>query len=308
MKKIILMMLSILMVLSFTGCQNNASEGDGVDRDAYGWEVPTINDETYDEYYSKDHVYYQRSENQLLFKDKIDGYSLECSGNGIVLQVTNGDSYQIATGDYKNYKDASLFHDGYWFYFYTTEADDIKGLVRVNLKNEEQVIFEDISESGLMNFNGYIESKTVKVLDHNVMIAICEKEDSMVIKRIYLSDMTVEEFETPLIKDTVEYEVLEQVNTKHIYCKGVDPDYYAKYLELKDNKELADSLLDKYDFENADDYLDYHLNDVCRYIIWQEYGLYAYSTFDLDVEGKETTIKQIESYIDYPVYVQGEQK
>ncbi len=315
MKKRILIVLSLLMLINLVGCQTKTET---IDYDKYCWEVPTIVDETYEQYYSKEHIYYQRSVNQLLFKEKINGYSFDCSGNGIILHVINEEGkttdYQIATGDYKNCLDASLFDDGYWFYFYTLDSDNnIKGLIRVNLKGEKEIIFEDIVDSGIMNFHGYIEGKSTKVLDHNVMIAICENDSGMSIKRIYLPDMTIEEYETPLLKDTVEYETLEQINTKHIYYKGIDPDYYAKYLELKEDKVLADSLIEKYNLANAyegvkDDYLNYHLNDVCRYILWQEYGLYAYSSYDLDMESKETTIKQIESYVDYPVYDKSGQK
>ncbi len=316
MKKIFIVLLSVLTVVTLVGCQKDSRES--IDYSAYGWEVPVITDETFEQYYSREHVYYQRSENQLLFKEKNNGYAFVCDEKGIVLQVTSEQGkvtdYKIAEGNFTGYKDAVLYHDGYWFYFYTTDdSGNIEGFVRVNLKGEQQVIFEDIAQSGIMNSNGYIQNDCLKILDHNVMLAVCEATTGIVIKRYYLPDMTIEEYASPLIKGTVEYHLSEQINAEHIYYKGIDPNYYAKYSGLKADKQLADSLIDKYNLNSAynnvkEKYLDYCLDDICRYVIWQEYGLYAYSTFDLNTGNKETSIKQIESIVDYPIYSQGYQR
>ena len=122
----------------------------------------------------------------------------------------------------------------------------------------------------------------------------CE-DDKIVIKRIYLPDLTTETIDV----ETPRFVSLEQQeNSNCIIYKGVDPVYYAKYLELKENREYADSLIDKHQLQNQypnvkDYYLETLDNNVMRYILWYEYEIYPYSIFEYDFRTGETTITQL---------------
>ncbi len=300
MKKIFI--LSIILTLLICGCSEKENY------DEYAWVVPEIKNETSDEYYSKLHVYYQRAENQLMFKEKVENYYFVCDYTGITLKYTpegkEEKSCLIAEGNYADYTSALLYDDGFWFYFYKTENGENKQLVRVNLNGEKQIIIDDISDSGIITSGGYITG--MKILDHNVMLAVYDSNGKTVIKRVYLPDMKTEVIETPLIYGA---ELIEQINSEHIYYEGLNPEYLRKYEELKENKELAGSLYDKHInaelYANSkDDYLKSYTGSICAYILYQEYNLNMYATFDYDFQTGNTTIYPIETVVSYPEFPQ----
>lgn len=298
------LIISIILV----GCQNNNVSM--IDYDAYGWEVPRIKDESYGEYYSKLHVYYQRSNNQLLFKEKNKSNNVFCNKNGITMEVTTCDdiktTYKIADGDYKNYQHISYFSDGYWFYFYALdEGEEVKQFVRINLKGEKQVIIDDMGSSDLTDAEGKLFP--AEIIDHNVMLIACTDEKTVVIKRIYIPDMTIETIETPISSFKG---FSEQINSNHIYYLGINPKYHEKYMELKSNKEFSDTLLEKYKMINLhpevkEKYLDTETNEFMRYIIYKEYGISMYCSYGYDFATKETKETVLEENLAYPTISQG---
>ena len=298
------LIISIILAI----CKNNGINM--IDYDAYGWEVPIIKNESYEEYYSKLHVYYQRSNNQLLFKEKNKSNDVLCNKDGITMEVTTYDdvknTYKIADGDYRNYQYISYFSDGYWFYFYVLdEGEKVQQFVRVNLKCEKQTIIEDMGRSDLTDVEGNLFP--AEIIDHNVMLIACTNVKGVVIKRIYLPDMTIESIETPI---SIFKGFLEQINSNHIYYLGINPEYHKKYMELKSDKDFSDTLLEKYKLINIhpkvkEKYLDTETNEFIRYIIYKEYGVSMYCSYSYDFVTKETKETVLEENISFPTISQG---
>lgn len=301
--KFLLIIFAILLI-TFSGCTKDISE-------QYGWIVPDIKSESADKYYSQLHVYYERAENKILFKEKNKHVEYICDKEGIKLNITSLNdeitSYIIAKGNSEKYISEEEFNDGYWFYFYIKDDNDvIKQFVRIGLKGEQEIIIDDIDKSGIDNYLGHLNPLRTKIIDHNIFISFYNIDDKQYIKRIYLPDMKVETIESSLGT-----KLIEQINSEHIYFEGRNPEFYEKYQQLKKDKDTADRLFDKYIgtstvYENAkEEYLNGNEYSIAYYVIYQEYNLYPYAIYDYDFRNDSLNIQPIEETVFYPQFPQG---
>ncbi len=291
------------------------------------WIVEERNPLSYEEYFSKEHTYDEKSKTAIKGKEKEYYYSVVIDEMGMAISLADKKQY-VLFGDFKDY--TYLASDGYWIYCAVG-----KDLMRISIESEKEVLFT-FAEKIELNTENVEYSSEMEFIDYDIILFKEIIDDTLYIHRLYVPDKKLDTFETGLTADeyrlfgfgnwiNVKYDYFEesrlsqelksQTSSSHILFYAVNPEYIGKVEELKQNPELCYKLYRKYlyvdsedemkeemteAFENPFDYSIYGVKKLV-WIIENEYKVNRYVNYVIDVSTKEIKM----TYIDPVITVEG---
>ncbi len=204
--------------------------------------------------------------------------------------------YFIETNIAQKYKSIGV-SDGYWFYFekYTGDGD---ALVRVNYKGEEQLIMNDFDINDCLSI-AYPDNDVLYILKYNSF----SKDYQVKLYVIYMNNVSIEEIDSQILnyEDYPPY-FLAQNDSYHILYQAENPNFTNKKQYLEKNEDVLSDLLSKYNVQlkESSEANDQFNSLVLMALIYKEYGISSYATFNYDVINKIVSYEQIVRDIDFP--------
>lgn len=288
------------------------------------WFIEERNPVSYEEYFSKEHIYTEESETKINnTKDTVvneivfDEYGMAVN---VVYEDNTAKKQYVLFGDYTNYN--YLASDGYWVYcFYG------KDLLRISIEGEKETLYtfaEDITSS--MSNEDYLTY--FKFIDYDIALFKEVKDDILYIHRLYLPEKKLDTFKTKLIGDQhswfgfgnwiiIKYDyfgtsrdshdIKPQTSSNQILFFAVNPEYLNKVKKLKENPDLCYKLYKKYLSVNSEEEMkqemaeafenpvDYNSSGVQKliWIIENEYKINKQANYNLNVLTGEIKISYV---------------
>lgn len=263
------------------------------------WVVKERESISYEEYYSKEHLYSEETMPKIVSKEAswktamvFDEFGMYVN---ILFDVDNSIKQYVLFKeiDYPNIQ--PLTSDGYWTYIKQKNE-----LFRININGEIEELFTFGKEfpSGV-----YFD---FKLIDYDVALFNEIKDDVLYIHRIYLPENKIDTFKTMLSGIACKESGLDQqTSSNHILYIGINQAYLEKVEYLKLHQDLYLNLYKKHINQNLDEETKKSLLECLenpidssgvkdlKEIIVKEYGIHTYTKYDLNILTDETKVKQV---------------
>jgi len=293
------------------------------------WLTEERNPVSYEEYFSKEHIYTEDS--KMILKSDEDTVNNEVVfdnyGMAINLVYEDGSSKRqyVLFKDYTNY--TYLASDGYWVYcFYG------KDLLRISIEGEKETLYTFAQDIKLHDNTIHLPYESEFVfLDYDILLFKEIINDSAYIHRMYLPEKKIDSFKLNLSGDeyawlgfgnfevySYEYageiryynELKGQKSSNHILFYAVNPEYLNKAKMLKENLDLCYKLYRKYLFVDSEEEMKSEMaealenpvayNDAIKKLKWiiaSEYGVEEKANYDLNVLTGQTKIRHLNPFL-----------
>lgn len=295
--------------------------------DERSWIVEERSPLSYEEYFSKEHIYTEKSnttiksdleilQSEILF----DEYGMAVN---LIFAADKAKKQYVLFGDYSNY--IYLASDGYWVYCILG-----KDLLRVSIDGNREVLYSFKEEVQIHDYKtSYLVYDTeFKFIDYDIALFKEIIDNNMYIHRMYLPEKKIDSFKLDLTSEEYTWlgfgnfephldkygdetcyynELVGQKSSNHILYYAVNPEYLSKAKMLKENLDLCYELYRKYLYVNTEEEmkaemaeaLENPLSDIesvkkLKWIIASEYKVEERVNYDLNVLTGEIKINHLD--------------
>ncbi len=261
------------------------------------WVVKERESISYEEYYSKEHLYSEETMPKIVSKETswktamvFDEFGMYVN---ILFDVNNSIKQYVLFKEFDYQNNQPLASDGYWTYI---KQENELFRININGEIEELFTFEKEFPSGV-----YFD---FKLIDYDVALFTEIIDDTMYIHRIYLPEKKIDTFKTMLSKIACkEAGISQQISSNHILYFGINQAYLEKVDYFKQHQDLLIDLYKKHINKNLNDTEKKYLLETLdnpidssgikdlQDIISKEYGIYSSGTYDYNISTKTTQFK-----------------